>query len=175
MRRIFSILFSIYFLYNIIGYYPIFLFQKNNIEKEIQRISVGNISNDQVAVISLNINELQKLSWLKENEFSFQDKLYDVIKIEKRSNNEILFYCIEDHKEKDLIVNFEKHIAQHMDDGARNHTNCSTVYKKLNYDFYFFEFDRQNFQLLQKIDFACLNNFYNSAYLEKHTPPPKYL
>lgn len=175
MRRIFSILLSIYFLYNIIGYYPIFLFQQNKIEKEIKQMTLGNFPNDIVTIITFRNTDLQKLSWLKENEFIYKDKLYDVIKRENGNDGETIFYCVEDHKEKDLIVQFEKHLASHMDNESGNQANCNPILKKLNNDFYFFEFDSRNYQFSKKIDFINTDNFYCSAFMEQHTPPPKYL
>ena len=53
-----------------------------------------------------SIDFKSKINWRDSNEFELSGNLYDVVKIEKR-NNEYIIYCFNDSKEETLIASFK--------------------------------------------------------------------
>jgi hypothetical protein len=97
-----------FFLFNIGGYYLWFSYVKNNIQKEIRREIRLGLSEKDLTLISVPVNDESGICWIKPGkEFTFNGKMYDVVKI-TINNNRKIYYCIDDVKEKNLIAGFSK-------------------------------------------------------------------
>lgn len=97
-----------FFLFNIGGYYLWFSYVKNNIQKEIRREIRQGLSEKDLTLISMPVNDESGICWIKPGkEFTFNGKMYDVVKI-TINNNRKFYYCIDDVKEKNLIAGFSK-------------------------------------------------------------------
>ena len=80
--------------------------------------------NDEGDIIVLEISAYDFeniLKWYDSKEFKFNGKMYDVIKIEKRSDQYII-YCFNDIKEELLISNYNK-----LDNICKNITIIFTI------------------------------------------------
>jgi hypothetical protein len=97
-----------FFLFNIGGYFVWFNIMKNKIQKEIRQEIRQGLTEKDLTLISVPVNDESGICWIKPGkEFTFGDKMYDVVKI-KIDGTRKLFYCIEDSKEKKLIDGFAK-------------------------------------------------------------------
>jgi hypothetical protein len=97
-----------FFLFNIGGYFIWFNIIKNKIQKEIRQEIRKGLSEKDLILITVAVNEESEICWIKPGkEFSYRGEMFDVVKI-KTSSDKKFFYCINDSKEKKLISGFEK-------------------------------------------------------------------
>jgi hypothetical protein len=122
-----------------------------------------------VTVLKFSTNDFKnKLIWRDKNEFEFNDKMYDVIRIDE-DENEYTVYCLNDVKEEILVSNFKK-----LNDGKGEQKNYVTV--------------KHNNSVMYAIQISnpFRNRYYNSFYqplpatrnynpvsLDVLTPPPR--
>ena len=122
-----------------------------------------------VTVLKLSTNDFKnKLIWRDKNEFEFNGKMYDVIRINE-DENEYTVYCLNDVKEEILVSNFKK-----LNDEKREQKNYITV-KHNNFVMYAIQ-----------ISNSYRNRYYNSfsqvlpetrnysqVSIDVLTPPPR--
>ncbi|HEY9115043.1 MAG TPA: hypothetical protein VIN10_10085 [Bacteroidales bacterium] len=81
------------------------------IKKEIKEQIVSGLPDHELRIFKIPIGEKDfsslGIKWVEENEFIFEGKMYDVVKV-KNVNNEKWFYCFEDHKESALVDKLNK-------------------------------------------------------------------
>ena len=129
--------------------------------------------NDEEDIIVLKISAYDfenTLNWLDAKEFELNGKMYDAIKIEKRSNLYII-YCFNDITEELLISNYNK-----LNDINREYNYCIsgnhhliTLQAVQNNSWTWRIFYRQNYFLLSDSE-----NF-SSLISDVQTPPPKHI
>ncbi|MFA6924260.1 MAG: hypothetical protein WC223_08390 [Bacteroidales bacterium] len=170
MKKIISILLICGFAYGINGYYLNFKIEqiqiKENIKKEIQKQL--KTYNKKLVVLRFSFNELLKIKWIKKNkEFLYNDNMYDIVKSEI-SNDKIHYYCINDHKEKQLITNFDKSVKEQT--GKSKRTNN---FKKQINNYFFKEITNTGITKEKSINFFNYTIDYKSVYKNILSPPPK--
>jgi hypothetical protein len=173
MRKIFSILFLIVFLFNIMGYYPVFLLRQQNIRNELTHIINQNIASGILTVLSFEKSQINSLQWLKKNEFSYKGDLFDVIMTESRENGKIYYYCFVDKKEKHLIVQLEKHVSRNIADNDKNQKSERNFIKNLAKEFFAIKNEFLITSNAISLDFITIVSNYHSLIPPKHAPPPK--
>jgi hypothetical protein len=110
LKKIILLLVLFPFLYFNIGYYPFFLLKQQIIKNEIKQKLSSNIPINEITELILDKTTFNSLKWVDENEISYNDHLFDVIKIEIAKNNTIHISCIDDKKESSLIAELYKQI-----------------------------------------------------------------
>lgn len=97
------------------------------IKKEIKKQIVSGLSDHELKIFKFPANEKDfsshGIKWVEKNEFIFEGKMYDVVRV-KKINNEEWFYCFEDIKETALVErldNLQKGLANNPVD--KNSTN----------------------------------------------------
>jgi len=97
-----------FFLFNIVGYYLLFSYVKNNIQKEVRREIRQGLAEKDLTIITVPVSDESGICWLKAGkEFTYRGEMFDVVKI-KIVKDKKCFYCINDTKEKKLISDFSK-------------------------------------------------------------------
>ncbi len=61
----------------------------------------------EVTKLVFSNDQLKEISWEENTEFSYQDEMYDVIKLEK-SNGKTIIWCLADKKETALVGQYLK-------------------------------------------------------------------
>jgi hypothetical protein len=108
LRKYLSVIILMFFLFNIGGYYLWFNYVKNSIQREIRREIRQGLSEKDLTLITVPVNDESGICWIKPGkEFTYMGEMYDVVKIRIRDNQEFI-YCINDHKEKKLVAGFSK-------------------------------------------------------------------
>jgi len=108
VRKYLSVILLFFFLFNMGGYYLWFNYLKNNIQKEIRREIRKGLSEKDLTLITVPVNDESGICWIKPaKEFTYRGEMYDVVKI-KISDNKKFIYCINDIREKKLIADFSK-------------------------------------------------------------------
>jgi hypothetical protein len=127
-----------------------------------------NGSTDILILQFSRIDFKSKLIWHDKNEFEFNGKMYDVIRIEEGENG-IIIYCLNDEKEEILISNFKK-----LNDVKGEQKNCITV-RHNNFVMYAVKNDNQfinrYYNTYPQTQTVTIN--YNSVSIDIITPPPR--
>jgi hypothetical protein len=98
------------FLFNSVGYYVVFNISRAQVKKEVKTRMKQAIPDQELTVIEFRKDALSGIRWEKENkEFFYSDKLFDIVKKEETASS-VIFYCIDDKKEKQLFASLEKFI-----------------------------------------------------------------
>lgn len=109
LKRLGVILLSLYVLVVSVKETPsllIFQFKRSSVQKEIKQKIKNGIPNSQLTPFA--ISDLEKAKWEKPGkEFWLNKQIYDVIRIEKKENN-ILVWCFEDVKERGLFAELKQ-------------------------------------------------------------------
>lgn len=133
-----------------------------------QKIASGTL-----VVFSFSRQELESLKWLKENEFSYEDEMYDVVMKENSSDGQTFYYCFKDKKEKRLLAGLQQHISRHIENDARVQKDKQIVSKNLLKDYFFPDNAIQFENTAIKFKFLLSDSHYNPFFPEIQSPPPK--
>jgi hypothetical protein len=108
MRKSLSIIFSFIFLFNIGGYYLCYRLMQFGIREGIEQQIKNGLKTEELSLVVTSINNESGISWIEKNkEFSYQGEMYDIVKTKIQGQSRY-YYCINDHKEKQLIANYLK-------------------------------------------------------------------
>ena len=110
MRLVRFVLFFL-FIWLIAGQVIVFQLEYAQIKHKVKQMLKGTIPENQLVNFRFNKSELQKLKWIKSNEFKFQNHYFDVVKREKLSNGSVLFKCISDTQETKLFQKLNQTVA----------------------------------------------------------------
>ncbi len=164
MKKFVSSILLVTFLFFIFGYQLYFKYLQYEIQREIK--SEIEKSADESELTLIVVSPETEIHWIKKNkEFRYKGLMYDVVKT-ATENGKKVFYCINDVKEKNLIVNYTRHNKRRRKALLRFGKILSDKYlpKNLSYNF---GKRKANFH------FAEYNRNYNSVYLEILPPPPE--
>ena len=108
MRKSFSIALSFIFLFNIGGYYLCYRLMQFGIREGIEQQIKNGLKADELSLVVVPISNESEICWVEQDkEFRYQGEMYDVVKTEIQGRSRY-YYCINDHKEKQLIANYLK-------------------------------------------------------------------
>ncbi|MDP4281531.1 MAG: hypothetical protein Q8867_05205 [Bacteroidota bacterium] len=106
IRKSLSLLCIAVFLYNLCGYYFIFLSEQNNLRDEMEcEIHSGKIRSHAEIIVISDPGKNPDFRWIDKNEFIFKNHLYDIVSI-KVSGQDLIITCINDNKEEKLISDY---------------------------------------------------------------------
>jgi len=166
MRRYISFILLVVIVFVSTGYHIYFKYLQNNIRKEIKHEIRKGLDKKDLSLIIISSKNKKYLTWIEENkEFNYKGAMYDVVKIETK-NSKTYYYCINDIKENDLIVNYTRH----------NRRRSKTILKlrKVLTNKYFPE--KYSISIpFSKADVYYSDNLqiYISIYIETFSPPPQ--
>ena len=166
MKKFVSSILLVTFLFFIFGYQLYFKYLQYEIQREIKSEIEKSADESELTLIVVSSETENEIHWIKKNEeFRYKGSMYDVVKI-ATENGKKVFYCINDVKEKNLIVNYTRHNKRRRKALLRFGKILSDKYlpKNLSYNF---GKRKANFH------FAEYNRNYNSVYLEILPPPPE--
>jgi hypothetical protein len=160
-----SLLLVIILLFNVCGYFILFNVVQKNIRREIRvRIREGTRESELTLIEVSGFND-PEIKWIEpDKEFTYHGNMYDVVKIARKGGKQ-LYYCIDDVKEKELIVDFQK--KHESNQKARKLlSNITTVFTlPISSPFHINEASEQAF---------CVSYFdIKSKIREVADPPPK--
>jgi hypothetical protein len=130
MRKIFSILLCVLFLFNVSGYFVVFKLMQYNARQEMQASIKNKIPDNEIKEIIIPNSEIALSSltfrFVHENEIIYNGCLYDIVK--KRTNgNNTIFYCVLDTQENRLVSGLNENFKRNTDQvPAKNKTNPLT-------------------------------------------------
>jgi hypothetical protein len=144
--------------------------KQHEARKEIRKEIRSRISKEYLTRICIPVSNKTAIRWIKENkEFVYNQDLYDIVSIEVK-NDAVVYYCINDLKEKQIIKDFEKI--------SKNKVNAPSSKTQLNINLLlilFFQSPENSYSDVPKeFRFPELFHFYISAIKDILSPPPEY-
>lgn len=120
MKRLILFLLLGIFLYNQVGYFIAFKLLQQQARKEIKKKLKNSVPESELAVFTFSRKEAADLQWVKEGkEFMHNGSMYDVVRAEEHEGA-ITYHCVNDEQEKQLFVDLEKHVYDHIAAHAKN-------------------------------------------------------
>jgi hypothetical protein len=106
MKRVFAVLITLLFLFNIMGYYFVFSYNQNLVRNEMKRfIKAGYFEDSYIVLRISNPSFNPDFKRVDRGEFRYKDKLYDIVS-ETKTGNVTTFRCINDKNEEKLLAEF---------------------------------------------------------------------
>jgi hypothetical protein len=137
-----------------------------SIQEKIEQEIKEGIKDKELTLITIPDKGESGIVWIKQDkEFRYKGDLFDVVKIRYKDQKR-LYYCLNDHKEQQLISNFNK-----------THNSKKESAKKLkrnfNYGFY-----TERFIVIKNLFpadcvFSSSTGLYTPNIIDIHSPPPK--
>jgi hypothetical protein len=106
MKKLFAYFLLFLFLFNSMGYYVVYEFNKMLVKREVR----ADVRNNRERWIVLQVTDPLHHPGFKRidrHEFIFQNRMYDIVKEEKRGLVTV-FTCIHDNKEEKLVSGLKK-------------------------------------------------------------------
>lgn len=172
MKRFFSILSSIVFLFGAAGYYFAFTAADNHARNEMIEAIQSSFHTQNSIQLSFSKIELQKevrFTKANHNEFIYRGQHYDVVKSQQEGER-IRFTCMADKKETSLFTAFDKQLSEQS---SGNNTSGKTSVKPLTPD-WFFQLSTSGALSESTVFVSSSPDFFLSqVLLEISSPPPK--
>jgi hypothetical protein len=169
-----SVLMLAIFIYNTFGFltiYPIL----SNYYKYLGMRCIEKLSND--ALIETLIfdkedilNKKINFQWIHSREFKYNGEMYDIVE-KKETKSHLIFYCVNDEKEKEFEKQFEKkledNLANKKQKSAKNNLINLLISEAVSY---ISNNSIKNFKSIHRLEYT-MN--YNSISRDIPSPPPK--
>ncbi len=153
------------------GFFIILKIHHLNFKKEIKIALEDGFYSHQLMEMKLDSGLLKNLIWLESDEFSLEGELYDVICTEKDKQGNVKYYCIKDHKEKEILMTYMDHGAVHHPSGIQKiRVNIQDTF--LTYYFELTNLQIKKWMINASSDFLYLNKI-SSLQIDLNYPPPK--
>ena len=107
LKKLASILLLTCLCCSLLGYHVIYFFQIKKAKSEMVSFLKNLKQHKDVVELSFSNDELENTSWENDHEFSYHNKMYDVIE-KKTVGDHLLVRCISDDKETQLVKDFQK-------------------------------------------------------------------
>ena len=107
MKRLFSVLFLIVFIWQLVGFFIYFEIERYHVRKDIKRAIKHSLPQNQYKQFNFTNKEFKDLTWINDHEFKMNGRLYDVVK-KNKSNVGFSVYCIDDIQETVLFAQLDE-------------------------------------------------------------------
>lgn len=174
VKRSTSFLLLALFLFNIAGYYGVFMFQQKQIRKEFKTRIKNALPDEDLVVFSFQPGsaDLHALEWVNDHEFKMHTRLFDIVKREISMDGSLKFYCINDIQEETLFANLDAQVSNQMNSNPNKEgaaKNLLKVFKNL-----YLDKPVLNFILTTNdIVYSMVEDHSSSLALSVSSPPPE--
>ena len=113
MKRLFSFLFLIVFIWQLAGFFIYFEIERYHVRKDIKRAIKYSLPQNEFKQFNFTNAEFNELTWINDHEFKMNGRLYDVLK-KYKSNVGFSVSCIDDIQETALFAQLDEATAANM-------------------------------------------------------------
>lgn len=170
-QRLFASVFLSLFVYNIVGYYAVFLMVQYSHHQEVKRALKGP-RHGALEVIEISKKDMDNhphFTRVNEREFLYKGSMYDIVRTVE-SGDSVYFYCMNDKKETRMFAELKKHAGSH--DQAPTGTTKHVV-KKLAQDYFCDPVPAYAFAEGTDLSAERQHILYSSPYGDLFSPPPE--
>jgi hypothetical protein len=164
-KKLLLLVLFLLFLFKIVGYFPIVKINQYLIYKQIEKQIVKLTPNQflhKITISTENPNSANQIRWEKPNkDFWYNGRLYDIVRVVNTSKS-TTYYCIEDKKETNLLLSFEKNSKQ--TDTQPTVLSWEFAKKLVTTDFPLFGAMTEKIAFVLPISKEKLQSFYSSFY-----------
>ena len=107
MKRLFSFLFLIVFIWQLAGFFIYFEIERYHLRKDIKRAIKYSLPQNEFKQFNFTNAEFKELTWINDHEFKMNGRLYDVVK-KNKSNVGFSVSCIDDIQETVLFAQLDE-------------------------------------------------------------------
>lgn len=113
MKRLFSFLFLIVFIWQLAGFFIYFEIERYHVRKDIKRAIKHSLPQNQYKQFNFTNEEFKELTWINDHEFKMNGRMYDVV---KKNKSKIGFYVlsIDDVQETVLFAQLDQATANNL-------------------------------------------------------------
>ncbi len=171
LKRVISILIVNLIIFNSLTYVVTYRLLKGYFKNLITEKKEFIIPESDLELIIIQKSELKtSVTFIEENEFIYDNKLYDVVK-ETETENEIYYYCIYDHNETKLDLAF----LNFLNSEKNKHSKYLNILESLQ------NFFSDALNCINEIKFFNSVSIYNTTFIQSKkifykeipSPPPK--
>ncbi len=176
VRKLISYLLFGLMVWQIIGFVGYFEFSHFKLKKEIKSLLKKGVPKEELVVFSFSKSEINQLTWLKKNEFEYQDSLYDVVRSTRIQDGKFRFECISDSQEKVLFAQLGQTISNNMGDD-HHQTPISNWFKLIKLPLLSNSTLTEvscEVKTIEKAQLSEYLKFFRSIYSEIDSPPPQF-
>ncbi|MGJ8664893.1 MAG: hypothetical protein ACSHW7_00875 [Patiriisocius sp.] len=176
MKQYLSIALLFIFSINIGGSYLIFKFQQRQIRREIIHNIKKGIPDSELTTIVVNSENQHELTWENDEEFRYNEMMYDVVHFEKTDSKTTVYYCLTDAEEYQLIADFEKDAKNNKKDKSKNRRHAPVkAFKYVTKENVFAQQEGICFSKKKEKSLFFYNSNLTQRWLEVSSPPPKQI
>jgi len=132
VKSFFSFLVLGVFVWQFLGYFAYFQWERFSIKKEIKTKLKHKLSEDQLVTLHISRADFQNISWYEDSEFEYKNQMYDVVAIKSNTKGYIL-KCIKDERESELFSELGKKVDDELSK-SRTAKSFSLFLKMLQID-----------------------------------------
>lgn len=125
MKKTITILLLAVLLFNMVGFYFVFMAQRDSIRSEIKHRIKQGIAEQDLHLFTFTTAQLQDIAWERAGkEFKLLSQMYDVVRAE--TNGDTTYYwCVNDTEESILFAQLDELVKQELGDQDENHNRRS--------------------------------------------------
>jgi hypothetical protein len=127
VSKIIPFLFASVLLWQGLGSFVYFQFERKAIRKEIKSKLKAGVPKEELVEFRFSKDQFQKLKWRKSNEFVIANHFYDVVKRVNNTNDSIVLKCISDKQEDKLFTSLGIMVSSDL---HKKHPESSPVHWK---------------------------------------------
>lgn len=175
MKKVAIIFLLFIFLFNTVGYYIVFKTIQYQIKSEVQFELKSGFDSDELETLTIDKSNITNIEWLEPGkEMRYNNQLWDIVKSTETSSS-IIFYCINDAKEKSLFTKLEDHIKTHV---ATKSSNDDPSKKSIDTTVKLYFLTDFSFSYIKELYNNCFftpNSNYTSVFIKTNSPPPEFV
>ena len=171
MKKVVSILLTFLVFFNSTGYILVYIEQLANNKREIRVLINSKDGSSIIQKLKFTwLDYKTKLNWKEEKEFEYKGRMYDVKRVEIKSNY-VIIYCLRDETEEMLISNYEKlQESNSTKDKIASGLQLSIAFHLLAIQSETYPSEIKNNVILLSGSYV---NYYKSVHVKLLTPPPR--
>jgi hypothetical protein len=178
LKKIISIFFLCIFLFSSVGYFVAFRLSQQEIRKAMHAQTLYSRADDGLVCVSVSAQNTNKIVWSGEEgcEFSYEGKMYDVVRSEKMPDGSMHYFCLNDSREEELLSNLSENIADQADAHKTANGKTARLLLKLFAVDYFSQPD-VHLSFLSESDYLTASYIPACSSLSQEivTPPPRFV
>ncbi|MER3524872.1 MAG: hypothetical protein C4326_12685 [Ignavibacteria bacterium] len=117
MKRFVVLIFLFLYLYNFVGYLAVFSVLQYRIKKDVKHRLLSALPLSQLTQLSFSIHERQDrahaMQWIENDEFRYEGKMYDVVRI-VADDDSMHIFCVRDDQEEKVLADLDSHVRRNM-------------------------------------------------------------
>jgi hypothetical protein len=158
------------------GFFVVFKIMQWDVKKQIKKAIKQGLPECELVVLKFpNDRKIQKsmgVKWIEKHEFRYKGNMYDIVRSKIEGEN-IIFYCINDHKEEVLFANLNSQINKEL---SANNSKAKTLQllKKINFQYVYNSFKVNISDYYSQLtSYIYFEVNYKKVFKEVITPPPQ--